>query len=152
MDLSTDASTVVGHLDRQLTYPTNKIMKWDAIYASLTLANSARTANPRLWLNVLNAHEHPASSSDVVARFPAPLAQALNTTRYYVFTSMPQPGWDTDVAVVQATDHIYVPIPDMLQSTALIFELSLEFDTGIAADDMTVKGIYRIADKSGGPA
>lgn len=153
LSAATDASTVAGHLEKQIQAPANKIVQWQTVYVTLTLANTARTANPRVWIQVLDAQDHPASSSDILVRFPAPITQALNTTRNYIFSNLPFFPLDSDAGLqVAATDHIYCPMPNLILSTAQILEVYIENDTGIAADDIVVYGIYGVADKAGGPS
>ena len=152
MDTSTNKSTAVGHSNKDFTIPTNKIVKSQVTQVVLSIANSARTADPRLWVYIIDQRDHPATSSDVVLKFPAPATQALNTTRNYLIGDLHPNVFDTDAAVVlAATDYLVIPIPELVLSTAMLVRFYIENDTGVATDHMDVYGTYLIADKSGGP-
>jgi hypothetical protein len=152
IDTTTDKSTSVGHLEQEITIPKNKVIKTQPILVQLKLADTARTANPRLWVYLIDCRDHPATSSDEVMKVPAPISQAHNTTYNYIIGDMPYTAFDSAAAFqLLATDFITVPVPSLILSTAQKIRLYVENDTGVATDELFAWGTYLIADKSGGP-
>ena len=147
---TSSAAAAAGAQWKQITPPTDRLYKIQALNITFTTATATYTEAANLFVRCKDVSVHPASSSDVLWEVLAPVTQAQTLTYYYhCAPNTYRETRDTD-AILYSTDHVSFRIPETIISTGQSIEIGYYTDTGADGDAIYVNALLQIAGQRDG--